>query len=303
MLGIVLISYKNVEEVIHYVLVELTKIKSLVKIIIVDNSCDDNNFKYLIEGLSAEVPAEFINPDKRIFAIKASSNLGYAKANNIGAKFLIDNFKIDYILFSNTDIKFIDSDVVDVLLSKIKIIKKQEIGFISPKITGIDNRDQVPAFYLPFYKSCIFKYLFYPIVKVFKFNFLADDIIVDAKEGYYYRLSGSFMLASAKVLNTINFFDENTFLYGEELIIAEKLKKYNYRNYYFPNVKILHNESQTVSKFHSKRKTIVTSFNSKIYFYKNYMNVSKGLILISHISFFIYLNIYRNVFILFKRVF
>ena len=265
MLGIVLINYKSVDDVVQYITDQLSKIKINYKVAIVDNSTDDDIFNRLVELLSAEKVGDSFNSRSNIYAIQADSNLGYAKANNLGAKFLIEEFNPSHLLFSNSDIELINNNVIEVLLRKIEANPK--IGCISPKITGIDCIDQAPAKYLTFYTNCIYKYLFSSITDVF-FKQRLTDVIQDAKEGSYYRLSGSFMLCDTNIFREIDYFDEGTFLYAEELILGEKLERKGYLNDYFPEVKVIHNESQLVNKFVQKEKTLKTTFKSKIYYYK-----------------------------------
>ena len=114
---------------------------------------------------------------------------------------------------------------------------------------------------------------------------LAIDHLIDklqAKEkpypeGFYYRLSGSFLLMPIKVFNEIGMFDSNTFLFGEELIIAERLKKINCECYYFPGCEIIHNHHQTINKYlnYVRDKTIYTQ--SILYYYTMYRGLPKWL--------------------------
>lgn len=298
MLGIVLINYKSVDEVVQFVRNELSKIKVNYKLVIVDNSTDDEIFNKLIKFLSAEKVCDHFNRKADIYAIQSDSNLGYARANNLGARFLIDEFNPSHLLFSNSDIELTSNNVIEVLLRKLKANPK--IGCISPKIVGIDGIDQAPARYLKFYTSCMYKYLIASIRDSFSKHRLTD-VIPNAKEGSYYRLSGSFMLCDSNIFREINYFDEGTFLYAEELILGEKLLRKGYHNYFFPEVKILHNESQIVNKFAQKEKTLKRSFESKIYYYRKYKNVSNLEVLLGKFSFFIYLYIYRTIFNFLKR--
>ena len=80
---------------------------------------------------------KLIDDQGLVFAINANKNLGFARANNLGAKFLINTFNVTQILFSNTDIEFGDDHVVDQLVKKIqhKIEKSLRKEFLITHIT------------------------------------------------------------------------------------------------------------------------------------------------------------------------
>ncbi len=50
------------------------------------------------------------------------------------------------------------------------------------------------------------------------------------------------------VLQKVNFFDENTFLYYEENIIAKKLKQVGYKIMLHSDIFVFHNHSVTIDK-------------------------------------------------------
>ena len=58
---------------------------------------------------------------------------------------------------------------------------------------------------------------------------------------------GSFFIVKTQDFINCGMMDPNTFLYAEEIILSEKLKKINKQVYYFPSVTVLHEHGQTTS--------------------------------------------------------
>jgi len=293
MLGIVLINYRNESEIIHYIVNELSKIKTNHKIVIIDNSDNDKNHNDLLIGLN-----QISIPEKPII-IKAKSNLGYAKANNLGAKYLLENFNINYILFSNSDIKFKDDDVVESLIEKLNDLPPSA-GIINPKITGEKGNDQTPFNYISFYYRYFIRIWFFPVLyrKI-------DNIVYNlqnTKEGFYYRFSGSFFIIAKNAFIDAGMFDSNTFLYAEEQILAERLKAKGYKFYYYPQKKVIHNSSTVVKAFFSDKKKERLLFKSNSYYYRKYKGTSSFVIFLGRIALEVYLftfipliNIFRTI--------
>ena len=275
-LGIVLINYFSEEELIDYIHSQLTKIDVEFKIVVVNNS---DSYKSREKLKTSIASAEHYILDKDIFIITSGENAGYAKANNLGASFLKEKFEISYLLFSNTDIKFKDNNVVQALISRLDALGK-EVAVIGPRIIGLDGLDQSPHNEIKF--SRFFLWNTFPFLRGrFKLlqkkshNSPKSNVL---KETYCYWVSGCFFVAKAKDFFEINMFDENTFLYGEEKILAERLLRINKRHYYYPKVSILHEQGKT-TKDHLKEKRINKMVaESDYYYYKQYKNVNSLLL-------------------------
>lgn len=267
MLGIVLINYKNSKETLDYIKNELCKIKTPYSIAVVDNSCDSNEFNALSIGV------EKIDPKIKIHLIRAEENCGYAKGNNIGAKKLIQIEKVDYLLFSNSDIIIKDKKAVENLINTIRLdIKNVCVG---PKLVGPSGSDQNPNKNVTFFDRYILSQLLYPL----KFVRLKEtrSIIRNAESGFYDWISGAFFIIDAKVFEQVGMFDEGTFLYAEEMILGERLRNNGYSPYYDSSQTILHLGSVTVSNFYSAKKRSLLILKSELYFYSKYKGLPNKL--------------------------
>ena len=98
---------------------------------------------------------------------------------------------------------------------------------------------------------------------------------------FTYWVQGSFMLVNAAVFNEIGMFDDNTFLYYEEPILAEKMLQIGKRMYFDSDVEIVHYEGGTTKRNPKKEKI---EMKSRIYYMSKYKHVNKiVLFLLKHL--------------------
>jgi GT2 family glycosyltransferase len=96
------------------------------EIIIIDNNSQDNTI-------------ELLSKFENLKIIKNNSNLGFAKANNIGFRQATSR----YVVFMNSDIELIDKS----LLKMVNFLeKKKDIGIIGPKFLNPDLTTQASVF-------------------------------------------------------------------------------------------------------------------------------------------------------------
>lgn len=276
MLSIIIINYKNEEKTISYVIEELVKVTTPHIIVIVNNSATIESSQKLVKDLNGELVTDISvvrKCENNCYILSEIANLGFAKGNNLAARFSIKHFDITYFLFTNNDIRFVENDVVEKLLFRIDTLP--DIGLIGPKVVGIEGKCQSPEPYVPFWNRYVWMYWSTPFLtlqrkeKIFKIDY-SDH----AKEGIHYKISGSFFLMKKQDFILCGMMDTNTFLYGEELILSERLRRIDKYCYYYPKVSIIHEHSQTISSHFSETKRQLLLFKSESYYYKNYKNIS-----------------------------
>lgn len=275
-LASIIVNYKSEERTITYVKEELqSKCHIPQLIIIVNNEATEESSKKLSKSLLAPIVTDIaaIPKDSDIYIIHNLKNSGFAQGNNLGVDFISKHFEVDYLLFSNNDIRFIDSNVIEVLIEKLKTLP--DIGVIGPKVIGLDGQDQNPYLYSPFWNEILWMSWerFLPLKKGEK---TFDR--THAKEGYYYRLMGSFFIIPYTSFIECGKMDPHTFLYAEEVILAERMLNIGKKNYYVPAVKILHEHGQTTSKYLNKGNEIL--LESILYYFKTYKHISNFKIII-----------------------
>ena len=202
------------------------------------------------------------------YLLWTKENLGYAKGNNLGVKFLNSIGKYTHFLFSNDDIEIKQSNILNIMVEKMS--KDKNIGAIGPRVVGLDGHDQSPHdSYVSPYRLIGWK--LFPFLR--RKNKHNDQTgLLKPVSRFTYWVQGSFMLVNATVFNEIGMFDENTFLYYEEPILAEKMAQIGKRMYFDSDVEIVHYEGGSTKRNPKKEKI---EMESRIYYMSIYKHVNK----------------------------
>lgn len=277
-LASIIVNYKSEERTITYVKEELqSKCRIPQLIIIVNNEATEESSKKLSESLQAPIVRDIVAilTDSDIYIIHNPKNSGFAKGNNLGVDFISKHFEVEYLLFSNNDIRIIGSNVIEVLIEKLKSLP--DVGVIGPKVIGLDGKNQNPYIYTPFWNEILWMSWgrFFPLKRKRPFDRSY------AKEGYYYRLMGSFFITPYTSFIECGKMDSHTFLYAEEVILAERMLNIGKKNYYVPSIQILHEHGQTTSKYLKKGNEVL--LNSILYYFREYKKVNKFNIVLGRI--------------------
>lgn len=250
--GMVILNYNDSENT-KLILEEIKDFKILDAIIVVDNHSTDN---------SVEVLKKFEN--KKIKIVEAKENKGYAAGNNVGIKYLIDHFEVDNIIISNPDIIVTEKEMEKL----VEDLEDKHISVVAPNVKeplGISCGWKLPTFLselvsnIPFFRRFEFSLLSYP-KKEYKKKLTKVDVV-----------KGCFFIIKKEVFEDIGLFDENTFLYYEEIIMAKKLQEKGYTTYVDNEVTVIHALSQCVDK-NVKRIEKFKILKTSQYYYEKYIN-------------------------------
>ena len=102
------------------------------------------------------------------------------------------------------------------------------------------------------------------------------------------KVEGFAMFLNMKKFFQIGFFDENFFLYLEEIDLCKRVKKNNGKIYISPNIKIFHLGARSVNKIFSKEIELTRNWHwmwSLFYYNKKHSNFYYALILVMPILF------------------
>ena len=228
-------------------------------IYIIDNHSTDNSYDKLKK----------IKLDK-LTVKRTDKNKGFAYALNVGAKEVINKYKKADIIFSNSDIIVNSNENLELLK---KTLDKKDIAIVGPVVyeNGHLNRGWI----IPTPKIEILSNL--PLIgrKFVKKNKYLDE---------YYKgdisevevLSFCFFLIKTEVIEEFDYFDENTFLYYEENIMASKLKNTKYKTLINNNITIIHDHSASIDKSINYINKFKILKKSQVYFEEYYNKASKG---------------------------
>lgn len=236
---------------------ECAKIQAKHVVIVVDNASTDESYS----SLTHELPQAHV--------LRCFENQGFARGNNQGAEYAIAHFHPSHILFSNNDISFLDSDVVDVLIEMMK--SHPEAGIMGPQVLGMDGKRQSPNPQKTFAQQYLLPTwgkFFYSSEKLREFRYM--DYMAQAGEGECGWVSGSCFLVDAKVFEQSGGFDPATFLYGEEQILTARFAGIGKIVYFYPGVTVIHQHGAVTRKYFDERKIRKMVFRSHVYYYRHY---------------------------------
>lgn len=197
----------------------------------------DNNS---IDGSVALVKSKFPS----VILIDNKDNLGFSKANNQAMRIA----KGEYVLLLNPDtiveedtfkkvIDFMDSHPdagglgVRMLDGKGKFLPESKRGLPTP----------VVAFYKIFGFSKLFP-------KSKRFGHYHLGYLDEFKTHEIEILSGAFMLMRKKTLDKVGLLDEAFFMYGEDIDLSYRIILRGYKNYYYPETRIIHYKGESTKK-------------------------------------------------------
>ena len=247
--------------------------KVTLRFIVVDNASNSEHRNMLIEFANTNnwltvAETEFqdccLKTNQHILLL-LDNNYGYAKGNNFGLK-LARKLGYKYALVSNNDV-VIEKPVLSVLMSVFNELEKAAV--IGPRVYGPNGKRQGPSS-----KPNLYHYFFYPafIPVLWPIKKLITKIISrirDGKTWYCYNLIGCFLLMDLDIMEKVGWFDENTFLYSEEVILAEKLEKVGYKMAYVDSVYIKHMHGQSTQKLGNKSR-LLQELNANLYYFRRY---------------------------------
>jgi len=206
-----------------------------VEIIVVDN----NSFDGSIEYLKSKFPA-----NSRLKLIESPVNLGFAKANNLGAK----EAKGEYLLILNPD-TILQEDTLEKSLQYYK--EHKDLGALTCKLIlpngqlDLACRRSFPTPSVAVYRILGLSRLF-PKSKTFgKYNLTYLD---ENKTYEVDAIVGAFMLIKKDVYEKVKGFDEDYFMYGEDLDLCFRIKQAGYKIVYYPDTSIIHYKGESTKK-------------------------------------------------------
>lgn len=248
------------------------------KIVVVDNHSSDNSYEQLKE-LCCE----------KVDLIRTQKNNGYAYGNNFGAFYAIKKYNPQYIIIANPDVELND-DIIEYIIHFAE--KTENLGIVTCVMNCTSGIDLPVASKLPDYIDCVLEQLML-LKKIVGSSLKYDDQYLKQKVVDVDVLPGSFFLIEANTFTEVGGFDENTFLYYEENILAHKLKYKGKNNYLLTEKSYIHNHSVTINKnISSVKNRLEIAFDSRKLYCTKYLRCNKLQLWFLKLIFIIGLNDY-----------
>ena len=237
------------------------------EVIIIDNSEEDLGLQSLKENYP------------KVQIVYNPTNVGFSKANNQAAK--IARGKFLFILNPDTILK---EQAINSMFRHIR--SNMEIGALGPKVLNPDGSLQYSCRRYPtlwtglFNRYSIFSRLF-PQNR-FTRRYLMLDFEHNETSPVDW-LSGCCLMIPKSVFEAVNGFDENYFLFNEDIDLCRMLNQSGKKVIYFPEAKVIHKVSTSNSKTTSR--VIIQRHLGMMYYFKKYH--SKNLLIRVIVNFFI----------------
>lgn len=255
---IICLNFNNNNEVLEYIK-HIDK-RSIVEEVEIDIVIVENGNTYLSE-------IDKYIKKARVYYFCPYKNLGYLNGLMYG---LEEYKKINnlpkFIIFSNTDIKICEG-----FFKRMLTEYKTYEGIIAPNIYSPENKKYQNPFmkkqitYLNLKKlliisSSINLFKLYTILYEFKSKIISSQ---ESNSELIYAAHGSFLIFTREYFEKIKL-NYKSFLYGEEIYIANKAKINNMKIYYDKELRIIHTEHSVTNKINYKNKTKLFNQTYKI---------------------------------------
>jgi GT2 family glycosyltransferase len=254
-LSILIISYNTKKltlDALRSLFKSLKDTKIKYEVLLLDNNSTDNSV--------SSIKKEFKNKVK-LFALK--ENLGFGKGNN----YLVKKASGEVLVFLNSDTKIINNGIFKLYDYFLKTEARYQ--FIGPKLFNKDLTVQYSAG--PFYSLLI----------IFVALFLKGDYFgitrySPNKSRAVDWVSGACFITKKKYYNAVGGFDENIFMYMEEIDLFYRARKIGYQVGFYPGAKVLHYGSASSQ---GRKEPIINVYKGFIYFYQKHHNKNENYIL------------------------
>ena len=254
-LSVIILNY-NVRFFLEQCVLSVQKALSTIdgEIIVIDNSSSDDSCEMMKQ----------LFPNVKL--IENKENLGFPKGNNIG----VAQAKGEYICILNPD-----TVVAEDTFSKILNTKnwQQNTGIIGCKlIDGTGNflpesKRGIPTPWVSFTKI----FGLYKLSNIFG-KYYAQHL-TENQSGKVGILVGAFMLMQRELYNEIGGFDENCFMYSDDIDLSYMVLQKGKYNYYFHETAVIHykGESTVRDEKYMKRFQEAMQFFYKKHFKKSFV--------------------------------
>lgn len=229
------------------------RLKNKVEVIVLDNGSED--------GSDVMIKEDY--PWVNLITLKENS--GFSKGNNIAMK----QSKSPYILLLNSDV-YVEEDTLYKSLAYFRVNKNCDL--MGVKLMYPSGKLQPSGGYLPTPTSSIF-WIFgisnIPIIERFTQPFHPTYRSFFTRAHQVGWVSGAFLMFKRVIFDKTSGFDENIFMYMDEVEWCKRIKDESFKVWYVPQIEVVHLHGAS-SKFDFKVQYLNELKGIKYYFKKHY---------------------------------
>ena len=218
------------------------------EILYIDNNSTDNSISHI---------KKYFGSHQKIQMIPLKENSGTAKAKNIG----IRNSRGEFMLFMNNDIILEKNTISKMVLA---MNTNPKIGIVGCKLVLPSRNVQTEGELFPGYTTKLLSFICSDTWRRKIIHNIRKHNRVDW-------VTGAAVLIKKEMLLSINGYDENYFMFCEDVDLAYRAKKAGYKVICIRDGRALHYYHQTAKHF-SKWQLNISSRNELLLIFKNYSN-------------------------------
>lgn len=282
--ALIILQYNNYEDTINCIDSVIKFNTAPIKIIVVDNGSKREN---VVERTDVLLRKKFGYDYSLLYDTSVAKgelstitfvvspiNSGYADGNNKGLKFAYADSTINKIMILNNDVLFVE-DIIPTLSKNIE--DTLDCAIVSP-ILYTRNLEKID-YNCARVHSTVWEEIYYNLFNVICYNIVFKHLsknrflLKKNDERVFMPIelpSGSCMLINKDYFKKIGSFDSHTFLYWEENILYEKVKKTGKQNYINKACKCIHLGAQSTNSSQTNWFTFMCTVKSSNYFMKEY---------------------------------
>jgi hypothetical protein len=259
--SVIIVSY-NVKQYVNHCIETVLRSDFIgeIEIIVIDNNSFDETSQLIQQNFS------------EIKLIENHKNIGFGKAVNHASEIAIG----EYLFILNPD-TIIQENTISTFVNYLST--HSEVGMIGPKIINPDGTLQptckrsFPTLSVALPKLLGLSNIFPKTKWAGKYNLTYLD---PNKTHSVDAISGSCMFIRKTLFHKIGGFDEQFFLFGEDLDLCYRLKQKEHEIHYVPSTQILHYKGESV-KF-APYDSINAFYKAMILFYKKHFSKNQNIL-------------------------
>lgn len=277
----VILNYNDADETIEAVR-RVAGYEILDTIIVVDNVSTDGSAEKLktwLRGqnkrlLEKETDGEPEETEQfhRYMLVRAEENGGYGSGNNLGVRYAYEIAGAELVLIANPDVSFSEACVSEMVSC---FLEDAGVGVVSAVEEAADGSPdyRLSAWPLrsfagellnsgPLCRRIFRNTLNYPEAYFRQKGAIAVDAV-----------HGAFLMVDADRFMACGGFDEGMFLYGEENVLAFKMREHGCKTLLLPQFTYRHKGAGTISRENHAVKRQKMRQKSELYYYENYLEI------------------------------
>ena len=254
-LSIVIVNYNVAYFLEHCLYSVRNACKNIeAEVFVVDNNSVDNSLAMLKEKFP------------EVILIANKDNVGFSKANNQAMRLSSG----EYILLLNPD-TVVEEDTFEKCIDFMD--SHPEAGGLGVKMIDgggkflPESKRGFPSIWVSFCKMSGLTKLF-PHSKKYAGYYMGH--LPEDETNQVDILAGAYMLMRKECLDKVGLLDEDYFMYGEDIDLSYRITKGGYKNYYFPEARIIHYKGESTKK--ASLNYVYTFYNAMAIFAKKHLS-------------------------------